>query len=159
MMDGEKRTVRVSLTQDQPIGEDTRGSLQSYVTNLTVRQRVELAAKGNKEVRQILSRDPASLVARALVNSPRLTDSDVISYAGSALTSEDVLRGIAEDREWSKNARVKLLLVSNPKTPVSIAMRFLGHLPASDLGILARNRNISTIIRREAKRRLIQKRT
>ncbi len=158
MTGDEKRTVRLSLTQDESIGEDARGSLQSYISNMTVPQKVELATKGNKEVRQILSRDPSSLVARAVVNSPRLTDSDVIAYAGSSLTNEDVLRGIAEDREWSKNVRVKLLLVSNPRTPTAVAMRFLGHLSVTDLGILSRNRNIATIIRREAKNRLTQTR-
>ena len=158
MTGDEKRTVRLSLTQDESIGEDARGSLQSYISNMTVPQKVELATKGNKEVRQILSRDPSSLVARAVVNSPRLTDSDVIAYAGSSLTNEDVLRGIAEDREWSKNVRVKLLLVSNPRTPPAVAMRFLGHLSVTDLGILSRNRNIATIIRREAKNRLTQTR-
>ncbi len=158
MTGDEKRTVRLSLTQDESIGEDARGSLQSYISNMTVPQKVELATKGNKEVRQILSRDPNSLVARAVVNSPRLTDSDVIAYAGSSLTNEDVLRGIAEDREWSKNVRVKLLLVSNPRTPTAVAMRFLGHLSVTDLGILSRNRNIATIIRREAKNRLTQTR-
>jgi len=155
--DGKQR-VRVSLTQDQLIGEDTRGSLQSYIANLNVPQKVELAMKGNREVRQILSRDSNSLVARAVVNSPRMTDSDVIAYAGSSITSEDVLRGIGENREWSKSIRVKLLLVSNPRTPPAVAMRFLGHLPASDLGILARNRNVPSIVRREAKKRLTQTR-
>jgi hypothetical protein len=157
MGDG-KQKVRVSLTQDQTIGEDARGSLQSYITNLTVPQKMELAAKGNQEVRQILSRDPNGMVARAVVNSPRMTDSDAVAYAGSSLTNEDVLRGIAEDREWSKNIRVKLLLVSNPRTPPAVAMRFLGHLPAHDLATLSRNRNIATNIRREAKNRLTQTR-
>jgi hypothetical protein len=92
------------------------------------------------------------------VNSPRISESDVIAYAGSSLTSEDVLRGIADNREWAKSIRVKLLLVSNPRTPPAVAMRFLGHLPLSDLGILSRNRNISSIIRREAKKQLVQKR-
>jgi hypothetical protein len=93
-----------------------------------------------------------------VVNSPRMTDSDAVAYAGSSLTNEDVLRGIAEDREWSKNIRVKLLLVSNPRTPPAVAMRFLGHLPARDLATLSRNRNIATNIRREAKNRLMQTR-
>lgn len=153
------RKVRVSLTQDQPVGDEVRGSLQSYIVSLTVPQKVELATKGNKEVRLILSRDPNSLVARAVANSPRISESDVIAYAGSALTNEDVLRCIAENQEWSKNVRVKMLLVSNPRTPPAVAMRFLGHLPRGDLGVLARNRNISTIIRREAKKRMIKNRT
>lgn len=154
-MGDEVRKVRVSLTEDQPVGDAVRGSLQSYISTLTVPQKVELAGKGNKEVRQILSRDPSSLVARAVVNSPRISESDVIAYSGSAQTNDEVLRAIAENREWSRNLRVKVLLVSNPRTPPAVAMRFLGHLPMSDLNILVRNRNISMVIRREAKRRVI----
>jgi len=158
MMSGDARKVRVSLTKDHAVDENVRASLQSYIARLTVPQKVELAAKGNREVRLILSRDPSSLVARALVNSPRISDSDVIQYAGSAQTNEDVLRGIAENREWSKNLRVKLLLVSNPRTPPAVALRFLGHLSTGDLGNLARNPNVSMIIRREARNRMIQTR-
>jgi len=157
-MSDNARKVRVSLTEDHAVDENVRSSLQSYISRLTVPQKVEMTSKGNREVRLILSRDPSSVVARALVISPRISETDVIAYAGSALTNEDVLRGIAENREWSKSLRVKVLLVSNPRTPPAVALRFLGHLSVSDLGILARNRNVSMIIRREAKRRVIQTR-
>lgn len=158
MMSDNARKVRVSLTEDHAVDENVRSSLQSYISRLTVPQKVEMTSKGNREVRLILSRDPSSVVARALVISPRISETDVIAYAGSAQTNEDVLRGIAENREWSKSLRVKVLLVSNPRTPPAVALRFLGHLSVSDLGILARNRNVSMIIRREAKRRVIQTR-
>ena len=155
MMGDEVRKVRVSLTKDQPVGDDVRVSLQSYISTLSVPQKMELAAKGNREVRLILSRDASSMVARAVANSPLTAESDVVAYAGSALTNEDILRTIAESREWSKSIRVKLLLVTNPRTPPAVSMRFLGHLPVADLNQLARNRNISMIIRREARRRVI----
>ena len=157
-MSDNPRKVRISLTEDHAVDESVRSSLQSYIARLTVPQKVEMTSKGNREVRLILSRDPSSVVARALVISPRISETDVIAYAGSAQTNEDVLRGIAENREWSKSLRVKVLLVSNPRTPPAVALRFLGHLSVSDLGILARNRNVSMIIRREAKRRVIQTR-
>ena len=153
-MDDRVRKVRVSLTDDHPVSDAIRGSLQTYISSLTVPQKVELATKGNKEVRQILSRDPSSQVARAVAYSPRTTDADVIAYSGSSLTNEEILRIIAESREWSKNGRVKAKLVSNPRTPSAVALRLLGHLPVSDLGPLSRNRNVSVILRREAKRRL-----
>ena len=158
MMSDKARKVRISLTEDHAVDESVRSSLQSYIARLTVPQKVEMTSKGNREVRLILSRDPSSVVARALVISPRISETDVIAYAGSALTNEDVLRGIAENREWSKSLRVKVLLVSNPRTPPAVALRFLGHLSVSDLRILARNRNVSMIIRREANRRVIQTR-
>jgi len=154
-MGDEVRKVRVSLTKDQPVGDDVRVSLQSYISTLSVPQKMELAAKGNREVRLILSRDANNMVARAVANSPLTSESDVVAYAGSALTNEDILRTIAESREWSKSIRVKLLLVTNPRTPPAVSMRFLGHLPVADLNQLARNRNISMIIRREARRRVI----
>lgn len=157
-MGGGIRKIRVSLTEDHPVDEGIRGSLQSYIAGLPVPQKVELAAKGNKEVRLILSRDPSSVVARAVLTSPRIMESDVIAYAGSPLTSEDLLRGIADNREWAKSVRVKILLVANPRTPPAVALRFLGHLPLSDLGILSRNRNVPTVVRREAKKRLVQQR-
>lgn len=153
-MDEGVRKVRISLTDEQPLNEAIRVSMQSYISSLTVPQKVELAAKGNKEVRLILSRDPSSLVARAVAFSPRTTDSDVIAYAGSSLTNEEILRIIADNREWTKNGRVKGKLASNPRTPSAVALRLLGHLPMSELSLLSRNRNVSVIIRREAKRRL-----
>ncbi|MGA6992622.1 MAG: hypothetical protein WBX50_01865 [Candidatus Deferrimicrobiaceae bacterium] len=157
-MSDDARKVRVSLTKDQAVDENVRASLQSYIAKLTVPQKVEMTSKGNREVRLILSRDPSSVVARALVTSPRISETDVIAYAGSAQTNEEVLRGIAGNREWSKSVRVKVLLVTNPRTPPAVALRFLGHLSTGDLGILVRNRNVSMVIRREAKRRVIQDR-
>jgi hypothetical protein len=158
MMTDKGGKIRVSLTKDQSVDDGIRGSLQTYIATLSVPQKVQLAAKGNREVRLILSRDSSSLVARAVANSPLTSESDVIAYAGSALTNDDLLRAIGESREWSKNVRVKLLLVANPRTPPAVAMRFLGHLPVSDLAFLARNRNISMVIRTEAKKRVVQSR-
>jgi hypothetical protein len=154
-MDERAQKVKVSLTEDRPIPDEVRGSLQTYVASLSVPKKVELAARGNREVRSILSRDPSSAVARAVVNSPRLSELDVQEYAGSPLTNEDILRAIAENREWTRNKRVKAMLVSNPRTPAAVAMRFLGHLSVNELTLISNNRNVSAALRREAKRRAV----
>ncbi len=145
--------VKVSLVEDQHLAEEVRGSLQNYVMKLGIPQKVELAAKGNREVRSILSRDANTMVARAVIESPRLSEADVLAYVGSPLTNEEILRAVAENREYARNSRIVTLLVINPRTPPALALRFLGHLPSKELNLLARNRNISPIVRREAKRR------
>lgn len=150
---GAPAKVRVSLTEDQAVTEDIRNNLQAFLAKLSVPQKVELAAKGNREVRTLLSRDPSGMVARAVINSPRLSELDILAYAASPLTSDEILRTIAESRTWTKNPRVVLLIVSNPRTPAAIAVRFMGHLPVGELNILARNRNVSVVVRNEAKRR------
>lgn len=150
---GAPAKVRVSLTEDQQVNEDIRNSLQAFLSKLSVPQKVELAGKGNREVRTLLSRDPSSMVAKSVMNSPRLSELDVLAYAASPLTNDEILRSIAENRTWAKNPRVIVLIVSNPRTPPAIAVRFLGHLPVGELNILARNRNVSIAVRNEAKRR------
>lgn len=150
---GAPARVRVSLTEDQAVNEDVRNSLQAFLAKLSVPQKVELAGKGNREVRTLLSRDPSSMVARAVINSPRLSEVDILSYVASPLTNDEILRTIAENKTWSRNQRVIVLIVSNPRTPTAVAMRFLGHLAVGELNILARNRNVSVVVRNEAKRR------
>jgi hypothetical protein len=151
-MESGPHKIKVSLTEDQAVDESARGSLQSYISGLTVPQKVELAIKGNKEVRQILSRDPNKMVSRALMGSPRLTENDIRSFSSSSQTNEEVLRLISENREHSSNTQVVLMLVSNPRTPVPVAMRFLGRLKVNELNNLCRNHSVSALLRREAKR-------
>ncbi|MGE5189185.1 MAG: hypothetical protein ACM3NF_03920 [Gemmatimonadota bacterium] len=161
MMDGDEVThprgaparVRVSLTEDQPVNADIRNSLQAFLAKLSVPQKVELAAKGNREVRSLLARDPSGMVARAVLNSPRVSEADIMAYAASPLTNDEILRGIADSKTWARNPRVIVLVVSNPRTPPPVALRFLGRLPVNELRILSLNRNISIVVRNEAKRR------
>jgi len=157
-MENEPKKNKISLTEDQAADDAVRGSLQNYISGLAVPQKVELAVKGNKEVRQILSRDPNSLVSRALMNSPRLTDNDILSFASSSQSNEEVLRLIAENREYASNTQVVLMLVSNPRTPVPVAIRFLGRLRVNELNNLCRNRSVSAVLRREAKRLAVRAR-
>lgn len=148
--------IKVSLTEDQPLDERVRGSLQVYITGLLVPKKVELAGKGNKEVRQILSRDPNDLVARAVMESPRLSLGDVMAYVVSPLTNQEVLREIGEKKEWMSNSYLLKAIVSNPRTPVTVAMRLLIRLPLFELNILSKNRSIQSVIRREAKRLVVR---
>lgn len=157
-MTGETRKIKVSLTEDQAVGEGIRVSLRNFIAGLSAPQKVELAAKGNREVRQILSRDPNKMVARAVILSPRLSESDVAAYAGSPLTNEDILREIGENKEWMSRPQLVRMLVSNPRTPVPMAMKHLVRLPLNELNLLSRNRNVHAVVRQEAKRLAIRRR-
>ncbi|MBI5341761.1 MAG: hypothetical protein HZB63_00265 [Deltaproteobacteria bacterium] len=151
-MEGEGLDDKINLTEDQPVSETVRQSLQLYISGLAVPKKVELAIKGNKEVRQILSRDPNKMVARAVFGSPRLSSSDIMEYVHSPLTNEDLLREIGLHKEWTNNPLVLKAIVSNPRTPVPVAMRHLPRLTISDLNLLTKNRNVHALVRREAKR-------
>ena len=145
------------LTEERPIGQEERSSIAAQVAKLSVPEKVVLAVKGNREVRKILSRDASSMVARAVIGSPKLTEHDVISYAASSMTHEDVLRSIADSREWTANRQVVNALVLNPRTPPPAAIRFLKGYQASELRVLSQNRSLSAAVRQEARRLLAQR--
>jgi hypothetical protein len=149
--------VGAALTEDRPIGENERSSIAAQISKISVPGKVELAAKGNREVRQILSRDANSMVARAVIASPKLTEDDIISYAASSLTHGDVLRFIADSRQWTANRQVVTALVQNPRTPPPAVIRFLKSYQAGELRVLSQNRSLSAVVRQEAKRLLAQR--
>ena len=145
------------LTEERQIGAEERSSIAAQVARLSVPGKVELAVKGNREVRRILSRDASSMVARAVIGSPKLTEEDIISYAASSLTHEEVLRFIADSRQWTANRQVVSALVQNPRTPPPAAIRFLKSYQTSELRVLSQNRSLSAAVRQEAKRQLAQR--
>jgi hypothetical protein len=152
-----RETAGSFLTEDRPLGEEGRKSLQAHIAGLPVPRKVELGVQGNREVRSILSRDASSMVARAVLNSPKLSEEDVLSYASSSQTNEEILRGIAENRQWTANRQIVTALVNNPRTPPPAAIRFLRAFSSNELRLLVMNRGISAFVRAEARRLLAQR--
>ena len=157
MTGGEGERIGAHLTEERPLGEEERRSLAAYIAGLSVPGKVELALKGNREVRQILSRDASAMVARAVIGSPKLSEEEISSFAASSQTHEEVLRAIADNRQWTANRQVVSALVQNPRTPVPAAIRFLKSFSTSELRILSHNRGVSAPVRQEVKRLLAQR--
>ena len=113
--------------------------------------------KGGREDRFILIRDGAKVVAAAVLESPKLTESEVEVFAALRNVHEIVLRTIAAKRKFMKRYGVVKALVNNPRTPVEISLNLLNHLMVNDLKILGTNRNISENIRKLAAKMYNQK--
>lgn len=145
------------LILDRPVGEDALRSLEARISAMTVPEKVELASKGNREVRRILSKDASSMVARAVISSPRLSEEDVVAFASSSLTNEEILRFIADNRQWTSNRQIVSAIVQNPRTPPPAAIRFLSMFANNELRVLMNNRSVGVVVRQEAKRRLAQR--
>ena len=123
-------------------GSDSIRSLFQKIQTMTVSEKLDLARKASKEARSILLRDSNKLVQLAVVNSPKITESEIIGIASNRQVSEDVLKEIAMNREWLRNYQVRLALVNNPKTPLSIALAQVSYLNQRDLGLLAKSKGV-----------------
>jgi peroxiredoxin family protein len=104
-----------------------------------------------------LIRDSNKVVATAVIRSARITDGEIETISKSRSISDEIIRIIANNKDWTKNYQVKLNLVNNSKTPMSETLKFINHLRDKELRDLARSRNVSSQVCTAA-RRLMQKR-
>ena len=93
----------------------------------------------------------------AVIRSPRITDGEVLLSAGNKAANDDVLRIIYDNREWTKNNKIKLALVKNPKVPLTVVMKFLGTLRDTELKDLSKDRNVPSGVQGFAKKMLEKK--
>jgi len=137
---------------ENPVSREKRITLLQRLSKMTVVERVQLALKGNREERLVLIRDSCKVVQRAVLQSPRLTEREVESFAAMANLSEDVLRLIARNRVYIGNPAVVRNLMNNPKTPLDITLHLLPNISGPDLKALTLNRNIPETLRTMATR-------
>jgi|SRR5262245_5533939 len=125
------------------------------IMKLNVAERQQLAMKGNAEERAILVRDTAKMVAHAVLKSPKLSDNEITNFAGMRNIHEEILRVIASKKEWTKSYATVHALVRNPKTPPGLTVQFLARLGNRDLKIVAGDKNIPDLVRRQARNMFI----
>jgi hypothetical protein len=125
---------------------------------MSVKDRIKLGQKGDREARGILIRDANKIVSTAVINNPRITDQEVESIAAMRTVSEEVLRLIAMNRTWARSYSIILNLARNPRTPIATAMGILTRIRDKDLIGISQNRNVSEAVRRQANR-LVQTRS
>ena len=129
-----------------------QNSIYSLLKRMTMGQKVGLATKGNREARNILIRENNKMICLKVLENPRVGDSDVEAWAKSTNVPDDVLRGIANNKEWCRKYSIMKGLVCNPKAPVGISIDFLNRLTLKDLEQLAKNRNVPETVRSGARR-------
>ena len=129
-----------------------RISLIRRIMFMTVKDRVKLALKGDREARGILVRDANKVVATAVIHNPRVTDREAENMASMRSVAEEVLRLIGMNRAWARSYPIIHNLARNPRTPMATAVHILPRLRTGDLKSLARNRNVPEAVRRQAYR-------
>ena len=129
---------------------EKRVTLLQRLGRMRVVERVQLALKGNREERIALIRDPCKVVQRAVLQSPRLSEREVETFATMASLSDEVLRLIARNRVFVGNPIIVRNLMNNPKTPLDITLHFLPNATGQDLKALTLNRNLPETLRTAA---------
>lgn len=157
MLGEEMGDIARLLASESDEDMDASENLYTVVQNMSVMQKVKLARVGGKEARSMLIRDRNRIVASAVLGSPKLTETEVVSFAQNRSISDDLLRIISNNREWTKSYQIKLALTTNPKTPTPQAIKFLNYLQDKDLRNLMKSRDVPSNVSTHARRLLTKK--
>ncbi|ACM20742.1 hypothetical protein Geob_2388 [Geotalea daltonii FRC-32] len=144
---------------DEVINEEDEEFKSKYQLSqqLGVSEKIKMSLTGDKEWRSILIKDSNKLVSGAVVKNPRITEAEILAISKSKIQNDEIMRVICANKEWTKNYMIKKALVENTKTPLAVALRFMGTLTEKDLSGLAKSKNVSSVIATQARRVLLNK--
>jgi hypothetical protein len=143
--------------RDDLLTQKDRETLIEKINRMSVVQKIKAALTGNMETRTLLVRDSNKIISRAVLQSPKISDTEAEGYAAAKNVSEEVLRLIASNRRFMKNYPVMRALVNNPRAPIDVTMPLLARMNDRDLKGLSLNRNVPEVIRSMAIRAIKQK--
>lgn len=149
--------AKLLASEDDLDDEDVQGNLFAAIQNMTVMQKIKLARVGGKEARSLLIKDRNKVVATSVLASPKITDTEIVSISQSRAVSDEILRLIGANKEWTRNYSIKLALTQNPKTPQPQAIKFLNYLQDRDLKALMKSKDVPSVISTHARRILTKK--
>ncbi len=139
-------------TEEGELVDETHGLGEAQIRMLPVQARLRLARPAHRSLRGVLVRDPNPRVAVSVIKYNNVADPEVEQYARNRSISEEVLEEIARRREWIRKHPILMALIQNPKTPVTITMKFVPRLSVRELRELSKTRNIPDPLRSAARR-------
>jgi len=150
-------TPAEAVKPDDELTAEERQTLIQKVSRMTVVEKIKAALTGNLETRSLLIRDSNKIVARAVLQSPKISETEAEGYAGAKNVSEEVLRQVSMNRRFMKSYVVVRALANNPRAPIDVTLPLVNRLNDRDLKGLALNRNVPDVIRGLAAKAIRQK--
>ena len=83
------------------------------VLNSSVNKKITQATLGSMEDRSRLIKEQNRLIIYSVINSPKITDDEIVAYAGNKNLSKEVPFLISTERAFTKKYTVKVALVNN----------------------------------------------
>jgi hypothetical protein len=140
---------------EEALKEDAQeGGGKKKWNEMTKQEKMKAAFSGGLEFALEGIKSPNRALATAGINNPKITEAVIPQIVRNKQLSDDVIRVICNTGDWTKAYEVKLTLVQNPKTPISLVMRWLPLIRQNDLKQLAKSKQIPQQVALQAKRLL-----
>jgi len=124
---------------------------------MEIPEKIKMALTGDKEWRSLMVKDSNSQVCLSVLKNPRITDPEILTLVSNSSQNEEILRIVCLNKDWLKNYQIRKALVQNCKTPLQTSLRLMTTLTDKDLAILAKSRNVSSVIATQARKSFLNK--
>src|SRR5262245_46352881 len=118
--------------------------------------KIQLALHGTRDQRNAILRDNNRTLHPYVLKNPQTNSEDALAIAKNNQSSPDLLRLLAERKEWFQRPQIALALARNPKTPQDIAIRALDYVPADALRHLAKGTGAPPQVVQAARKKVLR---
>lgn len=144
----------IDSEQKQPIQNEKPDDIRQIILKSSLPRKIKLALLGNSTCRSLLIRDSNKMIQQFVLKNPKLQASEVEEFAKNPNLSGAVLKTIANNAQWMKSYSLKYIVVSNPKMPQDVSIRWVKFLNIADLKKLAKSKNVPNVVSLSARKRL-----
>jgi hypothetical protein len=137
---------RVPTATLPPEGSEPRIPNYGAGRELTLGERRSLARRSGRQRFDALIKDPHPMVIRELLSNPKTTEDDVVRVAAVRPARPTSILAIASTR-WLARPRVRMSVLQNPGSPLSVALPLVGLCTRGELLELARGADVPPLLR------------
>lgn len=142
---------------DNEKADESKMAIWTRIQFMTVSEKVQLAFRGDRMVRMLLVRDRNKLICSAVMRNPRMSEQEAEAIAGMRNVDEEVLRLLANRRDFMSKYNILLALCRNPKAPIGVVLPLINRLTLRDLKGLKDDRGVQQVVREMSRKAYIQK--
>jgi hypothetical protein len=122
---------------------------------LTHTEKIQLALHGSRDDRAHILRDKNRALHPFVLKNPQIDLEDVTNIAKNAQMAPEVLKQIADRKEWFQRPAIATALARNPKTPAEVAVRALDHVPVEALRQMAKGVGVPPHVAQAARKKVV----
>jgi hypothetical protein len=123
---------------------------------LTQAAKIQMAIHGNRDQRNAILRDTNRTLHPYVLKNPQISIEDILAIVKNAQSSPELLKQIAERREWFQRPQVALALARNPKSPPEVAVRALDYTPIDAVRQMAKGNGVLPHVAQAARKKVIK---
>jgi hypothetical protein len=151
------RTERAATVPPQSrTAAQTQTPALPQTDKLTQAAKIQMALHGNRDQRNAILRDTNRTLHPYVLKNPQISIEDILAIVKNAQSSPELLKQVAERREWFQRPQVALALARNPKSPPEVAVRALDYVPIDAVRQMAKGNGVLPHVAQAARKKVIK---